>query len=74
LPLKNRIIFSILIIFVVLCQVGTSYLSFYYIQGGEFGLGFSLFLVVPVLALIVVYGYIHYRKGGSGRNKPGGDL
>ena len=72
--MKNRIIFSILIVFVVLCQVGTSYWSFYYIQEGEFVLGFSLFLVVPVLALILVYGYIFFRKGGAGRNQPGGDL
>ncbi len=62
--LKNRIIFSILIIFVVLCQVGTSYWSFHYIEEGELVLGFSLFLVVPVLALILVYGYVLFRKGG----------
>jgi uncharacterized membrane protein len=66
-------IFSILIVFAVLCQVGISYWSFYFIQKGEFVLGFSLFLTVPVLALLLVYAYILFRKGGSGQNKSGSE-
>jgi hypothetical protein len=55
-------IFFILIVFIALCQVAASYWSFHFIQEGEFVLGFSLFLLVPVFALVLVYGYILYRK------------
>jgi len=60
--LKNPIVFGFTVVFCIPLQVGISYVSARFILDGELILGFSLFLLVPLLGILLAYYYLWFRR------------
>ncbi len=60
--LKNPIFFGTAIVVCISLQVGISYVSARSILDGNLVLGFSLFLLVPVLGILLVLYFLWFRR------------
>jgi len=59
---KNPIFFGFTFMALIALQVGLSYYSIDFFLDGELLLGFLFFIFVPVLALLVGFYYIWFRR------------
>ena len=60
--MKNPIFFGITVVVCISLQVGISYVSARSILDGNLVLGFSLFLLVPVLGILLVLYFLWFRR------------
>lgn len=60
--LKNPTFFGIIVVVGISLQVGISYVSARSILDGNLILGFSLFLLVPVLGILLVLYFLWFRR------------
>ena len=60
--LKNPIVFGFTVVFCIPLQVGISYISARFILDGDLILGFSLFLLVPLLGILLAFYYLWFRR------------
>ncbi len=59
---KSPIFFGITIVLCISLQVWISYVSARFILDGDLILGFSLFLLVPLLGILLALYYLWFRR------------
>jgi hypothetical protein len=62
LLLKSRFFFGLAVVICLSLQIWISYVSALSILGGDLILGFSLFLLVPLLGILVVLYFLWFRR------------
>ncbi len=60
--LKSPVLFGVALALCLALQVWISYVSACSILDGDFIQGFSFFLAVPVLAILLVFYYLWFRR------------
>ncbi|MGA2954134.1 MAG: hypothetical protein ABSF48_00245 [Thermodesulfobacteriota bacterium] len=60
--LKNPIFLGITVVLCASLQIGISYVSARLILDGDLTLGFSLFLLVPLLGILLALYYLWFRR------------
>jgi hypothetical protein len=62
LLLKNPIFLGLAVVICISLQIWISYVSAYSILDGDLIVGFSLFLMVPLLGIIMVFYFLWFRR------------
>jgi hypothetical protein len=62
LLLKSRFFFGLAVVICIFLQVWISYVSACFILDGDLIVGFSLFLLVPLLGICMVFYYLWFRR------------
>ena len=60
--LKNPFFFGLAVVICISLQIWISYVSAYSILDGDLIIGFSLFLLVPLLGIIMVLYFLWFRR------------
>jgi hypothetical protein len=60
--LKNPIFFGLAVVICISLQIWISYVSALFILDGDLIVGFSLFLLVPLLGIIMVLYFLWFRR------------
>ena len=60
--LKNPFFFGLAVVICISLQIWISYVSARCILDGDLIIGFSLFLLVPLLAIVMVFYFLWFRR------------
>jgi hypothetical protein len=71
LLLKSRFFFGLAIVICISLQIWISYVSARSILDGDLIVGFSLFLLVPLLGIVMVLYFLWFRRGRGQPRKLG---
>jgi hypothetical protein len=71
LLLKSRFFFGLAIVICISLQIWISYVSARSILDGDLIVGFSLFLLVPLLGIVMVLYFLWFRRGRGQPRKSG---